>query len=73
MSGLCINFRETGSQRECDIAVKVGVHQGSISSPLLFIIVLEALSKKFIIGLPWELFYADDPTGTVSRIQREAT
>ena len=29
-------------------------------SPLLFIIVLEALSKKFRIGLPWELFYADD-------------
>ena len=29
-------------------------------SPLLFIIVLEALSKKFRTGLPWELFYADD-------------
>ena len=27
---------------------------------LLFIIVLEALSKKFRIGLPLELFYADD-------------
>ena len=40
--------------------MKVGVHQGSVLSPLLFIIVLEALSKKFRIGLPWELFYADD-------------
>ena len=39
-------------------AVKVGVHQGSVVSPLLFIIVLEALSKKFRIG--WELFYVDD-------------
>ena len=29
-------------------------------SPLLFIIVLEALSKKFRIGLSWEMFYADD-------------
>ena len=29
-------------------------------SPLLFIIVLEALSKKLRIDLPWELFYADD-------------
>ena len=29
-------------------------------SPLLFIIVLEALLKKFRIGLPWELFYADN-------------
>ena len=26
----------------------------------LFIIVLEALSKKFRIGLPWELVYVDD-------------
>jgi hypothetical protein len=40
--------------------VKVGVHQGSVLSPLLFIMVLEALSKEFCVGLPWELFYADD-------------
>ena len=43
-----------------EFAVKVGVHQGSVLSPLLFLIVLEALSKKFRIELPWELFYADD-------------
>ena len=42
-----------------EFAVKVCVHQGSVLSPLLFIIVLEVLSKKFRIGLPWELFYAD--------------
>lgn len=40
--------------------VKVGVHQGSVLSPLLFIIVMEALSSEFRVGLPWELFYADD-------------
>ena len=40
--------------------VKVGVHQGSLLSPLLFIIVLEALSREFRTGLPWELLYADD-------------
>ena len=40
--------------------VKVGVHQGSVLSPLLFIIVMEALSRKFRAGLPYELFYADD-------------
>ena len=43
-----------------EFAVKVGVHQGSVLSPLLFIIVLEALSKTFRTGLPWELLYADD-------------
>ena len=29
-------------------------------SPLLFIIVLEALSREFRTGCPWELLYADD-------------
>ena len=43
-----------------DFSVKVGVHQGSVLSPLLFIIVLEALSKEFRTGCPWELLYADD-------------
>ena len=36
---------------------EVGVHQGSVLSPLLFIIVLEAF---FRVGVPWELFFADD-------------
>ena len=40
--------------------VKVGVHQGSVLSPLLFIIVPETLSREFRTGLPWELLYADD-------------
>ena len=40
---------------------EVGVHQGSVLSPLLFIIVMEALSRRFDDrGLPWELLYADD-------------
>ena len=40
--------------------MKVGVHQGSVLSPLLFIIVLEALSCEFQAGVPWEDLYADD-------------
>src|SRR5580658_3871439 len=39
---------------------KVGVHQGSVLSPLLFIIVLEALTRKCRKGLPYELLFADD-------------
>ena len=35
--------------------VKVRVHQGSVLSPLLFIIVLEALSREFKEGLLVEL------------------
>ena len=40
--------------------VKVGVHQSSVLSPLLFIIVLDSLSNAFQEGLPMELLYADD-------------
>ena len=40
-----------GFSQEFD--VKVRVHQGSILSLLLFIIVLEALSCEFQAGVPW--------------------
>ena len=42
------------------VNVNVGVHQGSVLSPLLFIIVLEAISREFRTGCPWEMLYADD-------------
>ena len=29
-------------------------------SPLLFVIVMEAVSREFRVALPWELLYADD-------------
>ena len=40
--------------------VKVCMHQGSALSPLLFVIVREAISREFRVALPWELLYADD-------------
>ena len=43
-----------------EFGVKVGVHQGSVLSPLLFTIVLDSLSKEFREGLPCEFLYADD-------------
>ena len=43
-----------------EFEVKVGVHQGSVLSLLLFIIVLEALSPEFRAGVLWEDLYADD-------------
>ena len=42
-----------------EFEVKVGVHQGSVLSPLFFIIV-EALSGEFRSGVPWEGLYAND-------------
>ena len=35
-----------------EFKVKVGVHQGSVLSPLLFIIVLEVISRGFRVGCP---------------------
>ena len=51
---------KVGASESRKFPVRVGVHQGSVLSPLLFIIVLEALSKRFRGGLPYELLYADD-------------
>jgi len=42
--------------RKC-FDVKVGKHQGSAFSPLLFVTVI---SREFRVALPWELLYADD-------------
>jgi len=37
-----------------DFAVKIGMHQGTALSPLLFLIVKAALSNEFRVALPWE-------------------
>jgi len=36
------------------------MHYGSALSPLLFVIVMEAIFREFRVALPWELLYADD-------------
>ena len=40
--------------------VNVGMHHGSALSPVLFVIVMEGISREFRVVLPWELLYADD-------------
>ena len=46
------------SSYSAEFNVTVGVHQGSVLSPLLFIIVMEALSQEFQTGCPWELLHS---------------
>ena len=43
-----------------EFEVKLVVHQGSVLSPLRFIIVLEALSREFRVDVPWREPYTDD-------------
>ena len=40
--------------------VRVGLHQGSVLSPLLFAAVMDVVSSEARSGLPSELLYADD-------------
>ena len=63
VQGMYSNVRShvrVGEEYSEEFEVKVAVHQGSVLSPLLFIIVLEALSGKFHSGVPWEDLNADD-------------
>ena len=57
-----------GFSKEFEVMVKV--HQRSVLSPLLFIIVLEALSREFQAGVPWEDLYADDLVFIADSLER---
>src|SRR2546425_1009452 len=53
------SVRMNGEDSE-NFEVKVGVHEGSVLSPILFNIVMQAIADNFKKGLHWELLYADD-------------
>ena len=55
LNPVCVNGKFSD-----EFNIKVCVHQDDVLSPLLFIIVIEALSREFRVGCPWELLYADD-------------
>src|SRR5437899_2975238 len=57
--GVKTAVKRNGEESE-SFEVKVGVHQGSVLSPILFNIVMQAIADNFKKGLPWELLYADD-------------
>ena len=43
--------------------VKVGLHQGSALSPLLFIIIMDVLAEEARTKPPWAMLFADDLIG----------
>lgn len=50
----------TGAGDSDSFDVKVGVHQGSVLSPLLIATVMDVVSREVRGSLPWELLYTDD-------------
>ena len=55
----CTVFKtDTGLSKSFE--VKVGLHLGSVLSPLLFVAVMDVVSSEVRSGLPSELLYADD-------------
>ena len=49
-----------GSELSQEFLVQVGVHQGSVLSPLLFAIAVDVTSENAREGLMNEILYADD-------------
>ncbi|VDO23226.1 unnamed protein product [Heligmosomoides polygyrus] len=43
-----------------EFLISVGIHQGSALSPLLFVVVMDAISRDLQQPVPWTLLYADD-------------
>ncbi len=54
--------------------VKVGLHQGSALSPLLFIVIMDVLAEEAITKRPWTMLLADDlalVSETVEEVEEE--
>ena len=49
---------ESGTSEE--FWVRIGVHQGSVQSPLIFAIVVDVVTEHAMKGLSNEILYADD-------------
>ena len=49
-----------GSAYSEEFHVKVGIHQGSVLSPLLFAIAVDVITENTRMGVVNELLYADD-------------
>uniref|UniRef100_A0A7I4Y565 Reverse transcriptase domain-containing protein n=1 Tax=Haemonchus contortus TaxID=6289 RepID=A0A7I4Y565_HAECO len=51
---------QTAAGTSAEFPISVGVHQGSALSPLLFVVVMDTITKDLQKPAPWTLLYADD-------------
>ena len=42
-----------------EFSIEVASHQGAVLSPVLFIVIMEVLSREFKVGCLWVLLFAD--------------
>ena len=50
----------TSAGRTKEIEIEVGLHQGSALSPLLFVIIIDAITEEIDEGTPWAMLFADN-------------
>ena len=50
----------TSAGRTKEIEIEVGLHQGSVLSPLLFAIIIDVITEEIDEGTPWAMLFADD-------------
>ena len=65
---------KTRCGRTAYLEVKVGLHQGSALSPLLFIIIMDVLADEARTKPPWAMLFADDlvlVSETVEEVEEE--
>uniref|UniRef100_A0A7I4XRB9 Reverse transcriptase domain-containing protein n=1 Tax=Haemonchus contortus TaxID=6289 RepID=A0A7I4XRB9_HAECO len=51
---------QTAAGTSAEFPISVGVHQGSALSPLLFVVVMDTITKDLQKPAPWTLLHADD-------------
>ncbi|VDP23366.1 unnamed protein product [Heligmosomoides polygyrus] len=56
----CPKSRVQAAGTSMEFPISVGVHQGSALSPLLFVVVMDAITRDLQKPVPWTLLYADD-------------